>query len=259
VSDAEVVHLVKVPLRPDKLALAARRRGIPLRDLDEGYLVHCILREIWQSLAPAPFVLRMSARCLDAWGYAGVPSDALAEHARAFADPALLAIIDGLDQISSKEIPLFHVGRRVGFILRASPVVRLAKDRGPLRAGAEVDAFLARCLDVGPDVEVSREDVYGDWLVKRFGDPASAGARIQRVRVAAFSRDRIVRRTQGEPGTRNARRLERPDVRFEGEVVVNDGQQFRRYVRRGVGRHRAFGFGALILVPPGTSYPRPGE
>jgi CRISPR system Cascade subunit CasE len=253
-SEADVVHLVKIPLRPDKLAGTARRRGIPLRDLDDGYLAHCILREIWQSLAPTPFVLRASHRLVDAWGYAPAGSDALAEHARAFGDPDLLAVVDGLDLIASREVPLFPQGRRLGFALRASPVVRLSTDRAGHSAGAELDAFLARCLEVGPDVAVAREQVYRSWLEKRFADPESTGAAVERIRVAAISRERLVRRTHGEK--REARRLERPDVRFEGDLVVVDGERFRRFLGHGVGRHRAFGFGALMVVPPGTSYPR---
>jgi hypothetical protein len=34
------LHLVKVPLRPETLASIARRRGLLLRDLDDGYLLN---------------------------------------------------------------------------------------------------------------------------------------------------------------------------------------------------------------------------
>jgi CRISPR system Cascade subunit CasE len=45
-------------------------------------------------------------------------------------------------------------------------------------------------------------------------------------------------------------------VKFDGDLIVADGERLLDFLARGVGRHRAFGFGAVMLVPPGTPYPR---
>lgn len=246
------LYLLKIPLRADRLASIARRRQIPLTSLDDGYLVHCVLRELWPNIAPAPFVLRAHGRLVDTWGYSRAAANELVDHARSFADPALVDVIDRLDDIASKEMPTFRSGRRIGFNLRACPVVRLASGRHGHRAGAEVDAFLARCFAEGSDVTVSRDEVYRRWLHERLADPARTGATVERIRLAGFARERFVRRTQG--AKRKAHRLERPDVRFEGDLMIEDGSRFLRFLSHGVGRHRAFGFGALIVVPPGTPY-----
>jgi CRISPR system Cascade subunit CasE len=246
----ESLHLVKIPLRPEKLMTIARSRALPLRDLDDGYLCHCVMRELWQERAPTPFVIRGSGRTLDVWGYSESDAEALVEHARAFGDPLLLAAITDLDAVASKGMPRFKAGRRLGFLLRACPVVRLAQATNGHMAGAEIDAFLAQCFAAGKDVAVSREQVYREWIAARVNRPITTGATLDGVRVAAISRERLVRRTQGNE--RKAMRLERPDVRFEGEVVVVDGGRFHEWLAHGVGRHRAFGFGALMLVPPGT-------
>lgn len=251
---ADDIHLVKVPLRADRLAAVARRRGIPLRDFDEGYLVHCVLRELWQDKAPAPFVLRGRGRWVDAWGYSGVDAKALREHARAFADPELIAALGELDDIATRPMPVFATGQRVGFLLRSCPVVRLAKARNGHRAGAEVDAFLAECFNAGDEVDVEREGVYRRWLIERLSDVNKTGVTVERISVAGLARTRLIRRTQGE--LRKAKPIERPDVRFEGDLRIEDGKAFRQLLARGIGRHRAFGFGALIVVAPGTSYPR---
>jgi CRISPR system Cascade subunit CasE len=249
---SEALFLVKVPLHADKLVAIARRRALPLRDLDDGYLSHCVMRELWQERAPAPFVLRGSGRALDAWGYSRADAAGLIEHARAFGDPSLLTAVGDLGTIASKAMPRFKTGCRIGFLLRACPVVRLAGAKSGHRAGAEIDAFLAQCFAVGKETAVSREEVYRDWLTKRLGRQAATGVTVERVRVAGMARERLVRRTHGEE--RKANRLERPDVRFEGDLVVADGERFLACLAHGVGRHRAFGFGALILVPPGTSH-----
>ena len=249
---ADSLHLVKIPVRPDKLMAMARNRAFGLREVDDGYLCHRLMRELWQERAPAPFVLRGNGRTLDVWGYSNSDAGALVEHARAFGDPSLLAAITDLDAVASKGMPRFDAGRRVGFLLRACPVVRLARATNGHVVGAEVDAFLAQCFAVGKDIAVSREQVYRDWLDAKINQPGRTGVTLDRLRVAAMSRERPVRRTQG--GERKARRLERPDVRFEGELEVVDSGRFHELLARGVGRHRAFGFGAMILAPPGTTH-----
>lgn len=247
---SDVLHLVKIPLRPEKLMSVARQRSLPVREVDEGYLCHCLLRELWQERAPTPFVLRGRGRTIDAWGYSATDAPELARHAREFGDPSLIAVLESVDAIASRAMPRFEVGRRLGFLVRACPVVRLASAANGHKAGVEIDAFLARCFVSGKNVAVSREKVYREWLAARMDAVQRTGVTLQRVRVAAISRERLLRRTQGRE--RVAKRLERPDVRFEGDFVVADSDLFQRWLAQGVGRHRAFGFGAVILAPPGT-------
>jgi CRISPR system Cascade subunit CasE len=138
-------------------------------------------------------------------------------------------------------------------LLRACPVARLVNAGNGHHGGAEVDVFLARSFSVGSNGTLSREDVYRDWLTGRLADTTVCGVHVVQVRIAALSRTRLVRRTQG--AERQAKTLERPDVHFEGDLIVEDGNAFIRLLARGVGRHKAFGFGAMMVVPPGTSYP----
>lgn len=253
VSD-QVLHLVKVPLRADKLVSIANRRHIRIRDLDDGYLVHCLLTELWQTNAPAPFVLRGGGRTLDVWGYSRAAAPELIEHARGFGDPSILNALDSVEAISSKAMPRFDKGRRIGFLARVCPVARLSKATNGHRAGAEVDVFLAKCFAAGPTASMSREAVYREWFTNRLGDRASTGVQVDRVSIAAIARTRLIRRTQGN--AREAKPLERPDVRVEGDLTIDDGDAFLRFLAHGVGRHRAFGFGALIVVSSGTSHAR---
>ena len=250
----ELLHLVKVPLRADRLVSIAKRRNIRLRDLDDGYLAHCLLRELWQTSAPAPFVLRGSGRTLDVWGYTRASHTELIDHARSFADPSVFAALDGIEEIVSKRMPLFPKGRRIGFVARLCPVTRLSKAMNGHRPGAEIDVFLAKGFAAGPTTFLSREAVYREWLTGKLSDIAGVGARMERVTVAAFTRTRLVRRTQGQ--ARSAQSLERPDVRVEGDFVIEEGNTFLDFLAHGIGRHRAFGFGAVLVVPPGTPYPR---
>lgn len=245
--------LVKVSLLADRLAQIARRKHMPLHDLDEGYLCHCVMRHVWQDAAPTPFVLRSRGRIIEAWGYSRWPADALVERAQACSDATALSAIADPGAVASKPVPPLRVGQQVGFLLRACPVVRLAAVTAGHQAGAEVDAFLARCFREGPRVAVSREEVYRQWLAGRLGT-AEAGATLDLVRVDAIVRESLVRRTQGPE--RRAGRIERPDVKFSGTLTVTDPARIAETLAKGVGRHRAFGFGALLLVPPGASWSR---
>jgi CRISPR system Cascade subunit CasE len=249
----DTLHLVRVPLRPGALVGVARRKHVPLDLLDEGYLAHCVMRELWQDTAPAPFLLRAHGRALEAWGYSRSPAEALVRTARLL-PPGRLGELEDVGGIAGRPVPRFRAGQRVGFHLRACPVVRLASATHGHREGSEVDAFLARCFSAGDREPVDREQVYRDWIARRFDDEARAGARLESVRVAGVARERMVRRTHG--GDRHSHRLERPDVRFEGVLAVSDSERFLESLARGIGRHKAFGFGALMLVPPGTSWER---
>ncbi|MCB9654806.1 MAG: type I-E CRISPR-associated protein Cas6/Cse3/CasE [Deltaproteobacteria bacterium] len=246
-------YLLKIPLDAARLFALSRQARFSERGADEGYLIHSVLRELWQDLAPIPFVVRNNHRELDVWGYSGSSPDELQARVRAFGDPELVRVLVDVERIAGRAMPVLECGKRIGYQLRAMPVVRLSKALASHRAGAEIDAFLARSFSVGPGEQISREAVHREWLLNRFaGRPA--GVRIETVRVAAMARGRFVRRGQGQP--RKACRIERPDVRFDGEAIVEDGAEFLRFLMRGVGRHRSFGFGAFLVVPPGAGSER---
>jgi CRISPR system Cascade subunit CasE len=182
-----------------------------------------------------------------------MPASVLVDHARTFGDPALVHAVGDLGAIASRPVPELSAGRILGFALRACPVARLNRGVNGHRRGAELDIFLVRCFGAGTEASVARDDVYRGWLHARL-NPQRAGVELGVTRIAAVARGRLVRKTQGPD--RRIGRIERPDVRFDGTITVMDPELFRQVLRRGIGRHRAFGFGALMLIPPGSTYPR---
>lgn len=67
----------------------------------------------------------------------------------------------------------------------------------------------------------------------------------------AFQRTRVLRRPV-QPGAGRAHvESEGPDATLRGCLRIEDGAGFAALLGRGVGRHRAFGFGMLLLTPPG--------
>lgn len=212
------------------------------QDDDLGYVLHAALRAAFGDLAPAPFALvRDTARPARLLAYSGHAAAALREHASAFAEPDVAGFL-GLADLAEKPMPdRFAEGRRLGFSLRVRPVVRTdrAGDRAHTR---ERDAFLAAIEGTAPGAGPSRGDVYQAWLAQRL---AEGGARPEQLILDSFRLTTTMRRDSA----RKPRGLRGPDASFSGVLAVADPDRFAALLARGVGRHRAFGFGMLLLRP----------
>ena len=137
-------------------------------------------------------------------------------------------------------------GQRLGFRTRVCPTIRAASAGPVQKKGSEVDAWIAACRKVPREEEVLREDVYRAWLGEAL--LRSEGAALEAATLDEFQLTRVLRRTQGD--VRTSAMLQRPEAVLGGTLVVKDPEAFAMLLRRGVGRHRAFGFGMLLLVPP---------
>lgn len=239
------LHLVELPVSLRALNLWAGGRGI---GADEGTTLHHLLGEAFGPAVLQPFRLMVAPRAQSGtlYSYAAADADTLRKQARASLTPALAAVVS-LDRLRSLPRPasVWTAGQRLGFDLRLRPVVRLASDLVgaddsgtpvSLRKGAEVDAFLAAVLR---DRQVQREGVYLDWLAARLGPAAKLD--LAASRLASFQRTRV---------QRDGRRIEGPDAVVHGTLTVTDPAAFADLLARGVGRHRSYGYGMLLLRPP---------
>lgn len=254
------MFMIDMHLDSAKLLRFAHMHGHPLSsDEDFGYAAHAWLAGTLGTLAPQPFRLFERRDGLHLLGYSNHRVADMKEQAHAFAEP-VAAEVCHWDSVADKPMPLaWKKGRRLGFEVRACPVSR--KDR-------ERDVYLA-VLDqarANGSPPPTREKVYFEWLVQRmrastrlggaFLDTAgTASSPVVEflpgwISVAGFRRVKVLRRTKGK-GAVNKKSIERPDAIFSGVLVVRQPDEFLELLRRGVGRHRAFGFGMLLLRPPG--------
>lgn len=262
------IHLVQAPLDMRKFNRWAGERGLVRRgSFDEGYGFHVLLSAMFGKSVLQPFRLFASERRAAAalYAYADVDAGELRRTAAEAAPPDCVAALDP-DRMRSKPLPpSFEAGRRLGFDLRIRPVRRLCEDLPDpqqdgrqIRKGAEVDAFRVEALRrfpdgwAAPDASashdgVTREDVYVAWLAERCGDAVVIER--ERCRLAAFKRSRAIRGAGRGP--------EGPDATLHGTLTVSNPERFRRMLRSGVGRHRAYGYGMLLLRPPDR--PPPGR
>ena len=225
---------------------AGSRRMIRAGAFDEGYATHCLLKGIYGERAPKPFrlIAPRDARKGVFYGYAEADADELRDLANRFCDPLQASVILA-NCVQSKAMPdEWREGQRLGFETLVRPVVRSRSPEYAIGARTvEVDAFQYEANQFGKgEMERSRGEVYEDWLRKRLA--SRGGAELEEASLQSFRRTRVTRNLRG-------RASEGPEALMRGTLVVgDDSAKFAELLRRGVGRHRAYGFGMLLVRPP---------
>ena len=251
-----------IRLRPDMAGLARwglERNFLPKGNAaDFGYVLHAALKEALGEFAPRPFVLRRSGSRPVASGYGdeellgyvgSEPENILA----AAALPSINGSPEKLLKLTSLEARALPTewpsGARLGFEVRARPVARSrgGKGRGTSHE-VDIAAWRARQSEIRSEPVRTKEQAYRDWLAERFD---ARGARLLDARLVSMRRS-LVRRRPVIGAGKQARDTEGPDVVFRGTLLITDPEGFSKGLAKGVGRHTAFGFGCLLLSPPGA-------
>jgi len=250
---SDQLYMMQTWVDGKQLTEVGKMLGLPLRQADNNYLAHCLLGEVFGDDAPKPFWLnedpdRETKRKMRVLGYTEATAEDIQEYAKAVANPSLY---DGVDweKTATKPMPgSFPDGMRLGFELRACPVIRKSSDGPNWEEGQEVDAFLDRVWEVDDEtVNIEREEVYRDWLVRQFDIRGGATPVEESIGLKRFSLEQMIRRAHG--GNRTTKTIRRPDATLTGELEVTDGDTFRDLVESGIGRHKSFGFGMLKVKP----------
>jgi CRISPR system Cascade subunit CasE len=230
---------------PKTLASWATRHGLLSPDGDYGYAFHALLGTTFGELSPRPFRYLDLRQGLLAY----TDADLGALRLNAGLAPPDISRALGLEHLAARPFPTaWRTGQRLGFEVRARPVVRTS-------GGRERDAFLHAIEGVAaPDKAaehgnlVQRAATYAEWLARNLG--RNDAARIVDARMDAFRLTRVLRKgARGANGRRRSTHTSGPDVVFKGQLQVGNPDAFRDLLARGVGRHRAFGFGMLLLRP----------
>lgn len=239
---APALRMIQLAVDAARLYAWARLSGMTLGD--QGYLIHSALRQAFGEAAPQPFTVLEPGRraggtqLLTVLGYGRADKHELARRASELAQP-LLAEALPMDYLAHKDMPTdWPLGSRFDFRVSCCPIVRTS-------AGSEKDIYLA-AREAGEEHDDSgREAAYAAWLSRELG--RGGGADLLSASMRAFRLVRPMRRKgRGAPprtiGTR-------PETVLEGTLMVKDGAGFAALLERGVGRHRAFGYGMLLLSP----------
>lgn len=242
------LNLMHLQPDPQRLAVWAARHRLLDRSGDLGYAFHGLLRAAFGTGAPRVYRYINADQGLLA--YTEMSREELMQ-AAALAPPDVAAAL-GLGATQShgglniRPFPtIWPTGQVMGFECRVRPVIRESK------TGHERDAFLA-AMERSEGPELDRRETYTSWLTTHF--VRQPGAEILDVQMTGFRLLDVMRRTQKVSGAddgRRARSVGGPDVVLAGHLRVTDPVGFAAMIRRGIGRHRAFGFGMLLLKPAG--------
>lgn len=249
------LHMIRLPIDLASLARWAAERDLgwsgPNGDaFDDGRALHHLLSETFGKGCLQPFRLMAApgGGRGHLYAYCRATAATLTDRAQATALPEHLGVCL-LSELVDKPMPGdWRAGRRLGFETRVRPVRRLLSplvgpDGRSFKKGGEVDVFLVDALrrsDAATMGTQEREAVYTAWLGERLGtavtlDPGT--------RLARFSRHRASRKGGAPEG---------PDAVLQGSLTITDPAAFTAVLEKGVGRHRAYGFGMLLLRPTGA-------
>ena len=212
-----------------------------LQDIDHA--MHCLLVESFGDLAPKPFrlIMQRDASSGVLYGYGTADCDQLRESAAICADPLQSRLLSP-ESLQDKPMPtVWAAGKRLGFGVRIRPVAR--KGRGSGRHRDEQDAFQQVAEGYSKaEMPFSREEIYVRWLAERLACDGAATLDTEQTKLVSFQRLRSFRRQHN-------RYVEGPDAVMRGVLAIDDPAAFSSLLARGIGRHRAYGYGMLLLRP----------
>ncbi len=255
-SEGALPPLLMLRLLPNMAALARWVAATGQRALQEdtGYALHAVLRAALGELAPKPFALLERPGSLQLIGYTRRSVTDL-ERALAMAevcDPGA-AMALGMHQPANaliKSLPVdWRHGERISFEVRVAPVVRSRQQAGG--GYPEVDAAFHPDFSAGTPVD--REAAHFRWLSREL--TRGGAATLQSARSLSFRLAPIARRHVQAAPRRTQRPTQQgllPDLTVRGQLCVEDPVAFDALLARGLGRHRSFGFGCLLLAPAGA-------
>jgi CRISPR system Cascade subunit CasE len=227
------LHLLRIPIDARRLLRFAMEHGITQEDETLGYTLHAWFAALFGDMAPKPF--RYMERRSEVLAYAESDADTLLEQAQAFASPQAWSALDIAGVASKPMLGAWRGGQRLRVEVLACPVSR--------KGDEEKDIYL-RALDrLGNDAP-PRAEVYREWFVAQW----KGALDFEQVELLGMSaRSRLLRRARN--GANRLRIVERPQALFSGNAVITDCDCFGERLARGIGRHRAFGFGMALLAP----------
>lgn len=248
------LHLLR--LLPDMAALArwVAATGQHALQEDTGYALHAALRAAFGNAAPKPFALLERPGSLQLIGYSRQSADLLqrALLQAEISDPGAAAAL-GLSPAQNALIrPMpatWRAGETLSFEVRVAPVVRSRQQPGG--GYPEIDA--AFHPDFANAAAGDREAAHFAWLAREVS--RGEASHLVSARVLSFRLSPIARRYAQATGQRSGRVVQPgllPDLTVRGQLRVQDPAAFDVLIARGLGRHRSFGFGCMLLAPPGA-------
>lgn len=229
------LHLLRIPVRVPQLLRFAAEHSITQEDENLGYTLHAWFAALFGAASPKLF------RCFDrrheVLAYAYTDAATLMQHAQAFASPLAWAALDAHGMASKPMPDAWQPGQSVRVEVLTCPVTRHGDE--------EKDVYL-RALDRLGDAAPKRGEVYLAWFANQW----AGAARLEHIELLGMQAQSTLLRRDRSQGRNRLKRVQRPQALFVANATVENGERFAALLARGIGRHRAFGFGMVLLAPP---------
>lgn len=249
---SEQVTFLQVPVNLRVLyEFAARRAWGHKCGFDEGRALHHALGEVFGPKSLQPFRLMVPPRKRDAviYAYSLMSFDELYQNVKIC--PPDLAEVFNCAGINHKHLDTsFATDHRLGFDIRIRPFRRVKKVGQSKKSTREIDVYQHAADRNGHEkewhVENSRESVYRAWLAERLGKAAE----LESAKLVRFQRTIAVRKCAGVgPDAGGKGVIEGPDAVMQGVLKIKDGAVFSEMISKGLGRHKTYGYGMILLRP----------
>ena len=222
------LNLMEARIDPVELVKWSSKKRI--EDLDRA--LHCVIYEKFGSdRVPKPFLAQLERGRLIAY----TPYDA----AELMSSPLKsqsqeLAVILPSESVKISPTPeQWHLGTKFSFSVRVRPIKRVAwvgKNRK-----TERDIF------IGYDGDLTRAELYCQWVAEQMVAQGGAVPIVETLAMTKFQTRRVRRQKRSDFSIG-------PDVTVTGALTVSDSGKFKELLTRGIGRHRAYGYGMLLLT-----------
>lgn len=221
-----MTHLIQINLDVAALGKWSGARGMT----DNDSATHALVTGIFGRKTLQPYRLIENKHGATLFGYSDQPAEKLSEILEITGSPEIARMM-GAGPLS-KEMPMLPEGSRIGFEVKVAPVRR--KEGLGERDAYDIDVAMGRTR--------SREESYQNW----FSQKIEGIAELEDFRLAGFNKSRTKRKNHQSGKAAN---VTVPWAILQGTLVIKDATEFRRLLRRGIGRHQSFGYGQLLLRP----------
>jgi CRISPR system Cascade subunit CasE len=229
------LHLMQAKIDPVRLARWSAEQKIS----DPDRAAHCLIYETFGAeRAPKPFLMKMEkTNPLENWAvlaYTVLEETELRAIAKRNQKLAIESVMPP-EAIRTTTVPdRWRPGTKLRFSVRVRPTQRGKwKEKG---RPAERDIYLER------DEETSRGELYCQWVAEIMERQGGASPAAETLAMNQFTIRRI--RRQKTSGYTLG-----PDATISGALEVRDSERFSELLATGIGRHRAYGYGMMLLQP----------
>ena len=253
-SSGEPLRMVRFEANNRAMARWMGPRGLR----DTGDALRCLLKECLGEKRPLVFrpmpKNRQPVRIV--LGYCRHGQEELEDELQMLADPMQRqALPRGC--VATKDMPgEWPEGKVLRFEARMRPVVRLDRKLDPIHPGVlehlgrpgvnlgqECDAHRWREMKINGDGErPDRQRSYGEWLSERAARQGGCEIDARQVELTTYRKSPMVTRS-------NPRGVIGPDAILRGVLRIVDPERFAEVIAAGIGRHRAYGYGMILLRP----------